>query len=85
MWNLSDISGVVPPLLRAILPRAALAVLFVSIGSLTFFESVYLAGQAAEFGSPRIARWLRFFQVTALVLFGCSAAVVVALLGAIQR
>ncbi len=72
-WNLLLLFNVVPLPLREFAPRFALSALFGGIGILALFESVYLAHQAAEFGSRSIATWLRVFRTMALVLFGCSA------------
>ncbi len=60
--------------INALIPRIALIALFLGIGSLAFFESVYLAGQLAEFESASIAKWQLAFRVITLVLFGCSVA-----------
>jgi hypothetical protein len=77
IWNLFVIFNVVPLPLREFAPRFALSALFGGIGILALFESVYLAHQAAEFGSRRIATWLRVFRAIALVLFGCSVVIAV--------
>jgi hypothetical protein len=82
-WNLLTILSVFPLpfhallLLRAILPRAVLAVVLIGLGSFSFFESVYLAAEAAEFRSVRIIRWLRVFRAIALLLFGSAAALAI--------
>ena len=71
-WNLLWIPDVFGLAIIALIPRIALIVLFLGIGTLAFFESVYLAGQTAKFESASIAKWQLAFRVLTFVLFGCA-------------
>ena len=61
-------------MLRWLLPRAAILVIFVSAAFFAFFESVYLRDQAAEFGDGKITLWMWTFRgiTAALVLSGVA-------------
>src|SRR2546421_417112 len=45
-------------MVRWLLPRAVLALLFLSAAFFAFFESVYLRDQAAEFADVKIGVWM---------------------------
>ncbi|GEM_PF-2122756 len=68
--------------LEWLLPRLALATLFVAIAGFAFFESIYLQDQSAYFsgvatrGSWRhIAEWMWAFRATAGVFLIFAAAI----------
>jgi hypothetical protein len=71
-WNQLVIPDVFGVAINALIPRIALVALFLGVGFLAFLESVYLAGQAAEFESASIAKWQLAFRVITFVLLGCS-------------
>ena len=65
-------------MLRAILPRAVLALVLLSAALFAFFESVYLHDQAVEFGEMKIVIWMWVFRgVTASLVLGALAAVLI--------
>jgi hypothetical protein len=59
--------------IRWLLPRAALAILFCSAALFAFFESVYLRDQSMEFRDGKIALWMWTFRgITAALVIGAA-------------
>jgi hypothetical protein len=62
-------------MIRWLLPRVALILLFGSAAFFAFFESVYLRDQAAQFHDGKIATWMWAFRGITAALVVCAAMV----------
>jgi len=60
-------------MIRWLLPRAALVIVFCSAAFFAFFESVYLRDQAVQFHDGKIAIWMWMFRgVTAALVLSAA-------------